>query len=226
MSVSRVKSPSTLSKAAVVQLRRAIVSGKLRPGSLLKDAELAARLGLSATPVREALVELVGEGLVEMQPNRSKRVAPIELKAIVELLDVQMSLWALGYAWGVQHMGPAEHKRLRAAHASHAKALERGDIAAAIAGAFAFHRVFMEASGNRELLRVALDRLPLIERFILLCAPWMVSPRGLAGHEAILGALEKRDTKEVIREFKETGDILMHAARGLREDEIAHEYRR
>jgi DNA-binding GntR family transcriptional regulator len=193
------------------------VLGKLKPGALLKDAELALKLGLSATPVREALVELAGEGLVEIEPNRRKRVTPIDYQAMVELLEVQHSLWALGYKWGVHRVGPAELKRLRAAHASHTKALRAHDVSGAIAGALAFHRVLMDASGNRELLRVSLDRLALIQRFVLLSAPSIVSTDGLACHHAMLEALERGNADAVLPIFDEATSILLTAARSLRD---------
>ncbi len=60
--------------AVVERLRNEIITGALRPGEVLKDAELASRLGLSITPVREALAQLAAEGLIDMPPNRPKRV--------------------------------------------------------------------------------------------------------------------------------------------------------
>jgi DNA-binding GntR family transcriptional regulator len=196
------------------------VLGKLKPGALLKDAELALKLGLSATPVREALVELAGEGLVEIEPNRLKRVTPIDYQAMVELLEVQHSLWALGYQWGVHRVGPAELKRLRAAHASHTRALRARNVAGAIAGAIAFHRVLMDASGNRELLRVSLDRLALIQRFVLLSAPSIVSTEGLAYHHAMLEALERGNVDAVLPIYHDATSVLLTAARSLRDRHV------
>jgi DNA-binding GntR family transcriptional regulator len=221
LTLARLKGPATFREAVVAQLREAIVLGKLKPGALLKDAEVALKLGLSATPVREALVELAGEGLVEIEPNRRKRVTPMDYQAMVELLEVQHGLWALGYEWGVHRVGPAELKRLRAALASHTKALRTGNVNGAIAAALAFHRVLMDASGNRELLRVSLDRLPLIQRFVLLCAPSIVSTEGLAHHSAILEALERGHADAVLPVFHEAIAVLLTAARSLRDKHVA-----
>jgi DNA-binding GntR family transcriptional regulator len=201
----------------VAELREAIVSGKLAPGTLLKDAELAAGLGLSATPVREALMELAGDGLVEIEPNRLKRVAPIDFQAMAELLEVQTYLWALGYAWGARRVGPPELTRLRAAYAAHSKAIKARDVTGAIAGALAFHRVLMDASENRELVRVSVDRLALIQRFVILCAPSLVSREALAHHKAMLEALERADAEAVQPIFKEMSSVLLAATRALRD---------
>src|ERR1700728_355108 len=66
MGLARLSMPMTRHQAAVVQLRDAIVCGALAPGEHLKDLEIAAQLGLSSTPVREALVQLAAEGLVQI----------------------------------------------------------------------------------------------------------------------------------------------------------------
>src|SRR5690349_7515214 len=93
--------PLTLRDAVVRQLREEIVSGALRPGAVIKDAELAARLGFSITPVREALTQLAMEGLIEMPPNRAKRVAPLTRRAAAELSVVMRLLSAPAFAEGV-----------------------------------------------------------------------------------------------------------------------------
>jgi len=212
--------PATLREAVVAQLRLAIVAGDLAPGTLLKDAELAKQLGLSATPVREALVQLAGEGLVQIEPNRLKRVTPIDLDAMIELFEVQSRLWGLGYAWGAPRVGAIELAHLRAIYAEHAAAIARGDNTAAIGAAHAFHRVFMEASGNRELVRVSLDRLALIQRFVRLCAPWLISPQGLEQHREMLDAVAGGEAQKAIALYEATSAVLANVARELRDQAL------
>ena len=221
--VARLQMPATLREAVVAQLRTAIVAGELAPGTLLKDAELAARLGLSATPVREALMQLAAEGLIEIEPNRLKRVTPIDLDAMVELFEVQNRLWGLGYAWGAPRIGAVELAQLHGIYVEHDTALAKHDTGAAIAAAHAFHRVFMEASGNRELLRVSLDRLALIQRFVRLRAPWLISAQGLAQHREMLDALDRGDFQKTIALYEETSAVLANVARELRDDAAKRE---
>lgn len=216
MNVSPLINRATLREGALAQLREAIVTGAIAPGMWLKDAELSAQLGLSATPVREAMMQLAAEGLVEIEPNRLKRVSPIDLEAMVELLEVQHRLWALGYLWGAPKVGPDELAQLRRIYASHVRAIEAADTAAAIAAAHAFHLVLMTASGNRELVRVSTDRLSLIRRFVFLSAPWMVSETALAQHGGMLAALERGDVELVNALFDEAGGMLIEAAKALR----------
>src|SRR5919107_4091925 len=67
---------------ALARIRTAIVSGALPPGSVVKDAQLAARLGLSVAPVRTALARLVDEGLVEAKPQSHTRVTPLVVRQV------------------------------------------------------------------------------------------------------------------------------------------------
>lgn len=217
--MARIQLPTTLREAVVSQLREAIVAGELKPGALLKDSELAAQLGLSATPVREALMQLAAEGLIEIEPNRLKRVAPIDLDAMVELLEVQDRLWALGYAWGAPRIGSAELAELRQIYREHAEAIDQAKLMEAITAAHAFHRVLMIASGNRELVRVSLDRLALIQRFVRLRAPQLVSGEMLDKHRDIITALEQEDMSTVQSIYQQTSTALVEFAKTLREQQ-------
>src|SRR6516165_11700079 len=76
-------------------LRIRIVEGQLLPGSRLQDVQLAGELGVSRTPIREALLRLAGEGLVENDPNRGFFVAPLRREEIREIYPI---VWALN-AW-------------------------------------------------------------------------------------------------------------------------------
>ena len=69
------------------RVRDAIVDGTLAPEEQLRDADIAAWLGVSRTPVREALIRLASEGLVTLMPNRGARVTPLELTDVPQLLE-------------------------------------------------------------------------------------------------------------------------------------------
>ena len=90
--------PLARREAVARQLRAEILSGQLPPGTLLKDAELAARLGMSITPVREAITQLAAEGLVDISPNRTRKVAGLTLKSALDLVDVMELLACAGFA--------------------------------------------------------------------------------------------------------------------------------
>src|SRR3954466_1295363 len=93
--------PPTRTAAVVRQLRDEIISGALPPGTLIKDAELAARLGVSITPVREAIAQLSVEGLIDIAPNRARHVTQVTQKSALELIDVMTILTCAAFETGV-----------------------------------------------------------------------------------------------------------------------------
>jgi DNA-binding GntR family transcriptional regulator len=193
MGVARLQTPSTLREATVEQLRNDIITGELKPGELLKEVELAAQLGLSPTPIREALVQLAGQGLVEIEPNRLKRVSPFNLPALRELMAVQRVLWQTGYSWGLPRVGPAEIEAMKDVVIDEARALDQGDHRAAFLASTDFHSIVVAASGNRELGRLIADRFALIERLVVLRMQYFISQRTLEQDQAILSALKRGD---------------------------------
>src|SRR3954471_18611728 len=96
--------PPTRTAAAGRQLRNETASGDLPPGPLIKDAELAARLGVSITPVREAIAQLSVEGLIDIAPNRARHVTQVTQKNALELVDVMGVLACAGFEWGVENL--------------------------------------------------------------------------------------------------------------------------
>jgi DNA-binding GntR family transcriptional regulator len=190
--------PSTLRQATVEHLRNEIVTGKLKPGELLKEVELAAQLGLSPTPLREALVQLASQGLVEIEPNRLKRVAPLNLRTMCELIAVQRVLWQTGYCWGLPQVGPADLEAMEGALVDLAEALDREDCRAAFLASTDFHSIVVAASGNRELGRLIADRFGLIERLVVLRMPGFISQKTLEQDRAILSALKQGDLAQAL----------------------------
>lgn len=215
MALRRLDTPLTLRESVADRLRGAIVAGEIAPGTLLRESELALGLGVSATPVREALATLAAEGLVEIETHRLKRATPIHAAAMRDLLRVQAALWRMGYVWGLPRVGRATVIELDAAIDSYADALDRDDPLAAIRAGHAFHTAFIAASANSELLRVTLDRRSLIARFILLHGRETVSRNGLDQHRAILAAYRRGDTADVLARLDQLSTRLIALADNL-----------
>lgn len=190
--------PPTLREAVIVRLRNDIVSGAIAPGALLRETALALKLGVSPTPVREALASLAAEGLVEIETHRLKRAAPIDMKAMHDLIQVQIELWRLGYLWGIPQVGAAERARMAAALDEYGAAVARDDLLSAIRAGHDFHTVVITASHNGELLRSTLDRLPLLARFVALRGRQTITRRGLREHQAILQAFTRGQPAEIL----------------------------
>ena len=143
--------PLTRREAVVHRLREEIVGGTLAPGTVLKDAELAARLRVSVTPVREAITQLAAEGLIDVSPNRARTVAALDQKTTLELVDVMELLACAGFDWGVPNLTEDDLVRMRTRYEEFTDALLRDDVAAAAASGADFSTIVVMAGGNLEL---------------------------------------------------------------------------
>jgi DNA-binding GntR family transcriptional regulator len=175
-------------------LREALVSGELPPGQRLRDQELAAQLGVSRTPVREALQRLEDEGLVETSPRALTRVSPLDARAAREAFPVVAALHALAARSGAPRLTPAELEEMRAANTAFAAAIAAADpsdpdtIARAIAADDRFHGVLLSAADNEELMR-ALERLmSKVRRLEYAQFGSLAGRRSVQQHEAIIAA--------------------------------------
>lgn len=191
----------TLQQTAVALLRGAIVRGDLPPGAWLKVGDVAQAMGLSTTPTREALVQLAGEGLVESVPHRGHRVAPLDAAVMVEVLQVQIRLWALGYEWGVPRLGVATVQQLEDHHACYVAAIQAGDALSTVQAAHRFHGVVLNASGNRELMRLSQDRIALVQRFVALHAQDIDAWAMCSVTKELLQAVVRRDAAAAVTHF-------------------------
>jgi len=177
---------SLLRDQAYVRLRDAILDGTLEPGEQLRDAEIADWLGLSRTPIREALARLEEYGLVETEPNRFTRVSPLTARDARDAFPVVAALHALAASLGVERLSPDELGAMRSANADFEAALARGNVKAAIATDDHFHGVLVHASANREISR-ALERLmPKVRRLERARFASLAGRRSVEQHDRIV----------------------------------------
>lgn len=146
------------------RLRDAIVDCTFLPGEQLKDADLAEWLGVSRTPVREALLRLAASGLVIAKPGRSTTVSTIDPKAIRDARDVVAAMHVLAVRGMAGNATDAELDRMRDANRRFAKALSAGDIAAAMDADEDFHRVPVTVLGNDAIVSVLDQFGPVVRR--------------------------------------------------------------
>ncbi len=204
--------------AVVERLRNEIITGALRPGEVLKDAELASRLGLSITPVREALAQLAAEGLIDMPPNRPKRVAPLTRRRTRELLAIFRVLALAGYEWGFPRLSQQDREEMHAANEALAVALSQGDTRAAHQASRRFSDIVMRASGNRELRRMLSSSFSWLERLAILCFPHNFADLGFETNREILAAVERGDLSSALELARSSLDQFQRAAEALSED--------
>ena len=146
------------------RLREAVVDGTLAPGAQLRDQELAAWLGVSRTPVREALLRLEQAGLVHTTPGRSTTVATLEDRSVAEAQSVVAAMHALAVREACPRLGPGDLEEMRACAEEFADALRRGDVEAALAADDRLHGVPVRASGNRAVAAVLEQYTPVVRR--------------------------------------------------------------
>jgi DNA-binding GntR family transcriptional regulator len=158
----------SLADQAYATLLDAIVSGDLPPGHRLRDQELAGQLGVSRTPVREALRRLEDEGLVESGRNSYTRVAPVRADRIADAFPVVAALHGLATRLGVPALTPDDIAEMERHDAERTAALRRGDVVAAIAADDRIHDVLVRASGNHEIRRLLERVMPHIRRLDLI----------------------------------------------------------
>ncbi|MGO4594816.1 GntR family transcriptional regulator [Leifsonia sp. 2TAF2] len=173
-----------------------ILDGTLEPGETLLDEKLTAWLGVSRTPIREALMKLADIGLVEMAPNRYTRVAPIDLKAIDEAIYTTGLLHEHAARTVVPTLDNAAVSRLDKAQKELKKAAKARDLPAV---GHAFNDFFLElarAGSNDVLVSVSEGLSPQLLRYISVWEkPFGVDdlPGALAG---ILAAVKERDGEQ------------------------------
>ena len=176
------------------RLRDAITDGTLAPGEQLRDLELAAWLGVSRTPVREALLRLADAGLVEAKPGRSTTVSTLDVRAEREARDVVAAMHELAVREAVSRMTRADLKAMRDANRRFAAALRAGDLDAALRADDELHAVPVELAASRAV-RVVLDQFtPVVRRAERLRFTTLGGRASIARHNELIRLCADGDT--------------------------------
>jgi DNA-binding GntR family transcriptional regulator len=139
---------------AVQALRAMIVTGELAPGERLNERELCARLNVSRTPVREAIKTLAQDGLLQVWPNRSPVVMPLESAQTQALVEVVAAIEALAGELCATRITDAQVADLGVLHYTMMGHHAKGDLRAYFEANKAFHRLIIECAGNPVLVWV------------------------------------------------------------------------
>ena len=171
-----------------------IVEGRLAPGERLDEVGLAARHGVSRTPVREALRRLAETGLVTLRPRRGAVVAALEPTRVAEAFEVMAELEAMAGRLAARRIRAKEIAALRLIHAECEAAAAHGHADGYYAANGRFHHLVYTAAGNGFLLGEATKLHARLKpyRRLQLRAPRRLAA-SLAEHEAVLAALEAGD---------------------------------
>ena len=213
-------------------LRQAILKGELKPGERLMEIALAERLGVSRTPIREAMRKLEQEGLVVMIPRRGAQVANITEKDLNDVLEVRIALENVAIEKACARMTEEEMRRLWLAAKEFEHTIAEGNLVKLAEADVAFHEVIYQASDNKRLNQVLNNLREQMYRYRLEYIKDEDKRQILiVEHEHILAAIKARNIAEaknaarehidnqeitVSKNIKEQEDIMPVRGRGRR----------
>ena len=191
------------------RLRSDILHARLRPGELLSENQQAMRLGVSRTPVREAIQRLVREGWVHVLPQRGTRVSLLSMERVREALFVREAVETHVIRRLLDKgLGESDWQKLEQCIETQRKALEAQDLEAVMQADAAFHRSLLDLCGMAGVWSVVARARDMHQRVRAIAVPELQSgEQALADHRAIVQALRVGDGLAAIRE---TGSHLQH----------------
>jgi DNA-binding GntR family transcriptional regulator len=190
-------------------LRVAIVDGTLAPGERLNDLELARWLGISRTPVREALGQLERAGLVRTKPGSYTVVSSIDARETRAAQSVAAALHELAVREAAAELSDADLEAMRAANARFAAAITAGDADAALRADDEFHAVAVTASANPVIARVLEQVTPVLRRVERLRFAGLDGRGSIALHERIIAACAAGDADAAARAARTNWQTLL-----------------
>jgi DNA-binding GntR family transcriptional regulator len=155
-------------RAAYAWLRGEVLAARLRPGQTISENEIAARLGVSRTPVREAIIRLEGEGLVTVRPQVGTVVAPIDLDAVADGQFLREAIECRTARLAAANVEPADERELKRLLREQSRAVTRHDRAAFLVLDDALHRHLVAMAGRPrvwhtvEEVKAQLDRVRVL----------------------------------------------------------------
>ena len=175
-------------------LREAILRGDLEPGERLMEIALANRLGVSRTPIREAIRKLELEGLVVMIPRKGAHVASITKKDLQDVLEVRTSLEILAAKLACERMDDQQRENLYQALEHFKDVLKTKDVTAIAGADVDFHDVIFASTQNARLVQILNNLREQMYRYRLEYLKGFSShERLLQEHRALAAAIEAKD---------------------------------
>ena len=208
---------SLLREQAYVSIRDAIVNGTLAPGETLRDPELEKWLGISRTPIREAIARLETAGLVHTLPGRSTVVSTIERKAVLDAQAVAAAMHSLAVRLAVPLMDKQDLAAMVRANKEFAAAVSAADPEAAMRADDQFHGIAVSASQN-QAIPVALEQVtPVLRRVEFLRFSSLSGRQSIAQHKRIIELCRHGDAEAAADATQRNWETLSPILDGLDE---------
>jgi DNA-binding GntR family transcriptional regulator len=202
-----------MAEAALERLREAIILGEIQPGTHLRLEEVAQQLGMSISPIREAVRQLEALGLAEHVPHHGARVVRLEVEEVRELFSIRLALEGMALRRAAELFRAEDEARAREHLAAYDEARHRGDTRAAMREHTAFHFTLYEAAQSAWLVRLIRPAWDSCERYrpVLMADKGALQDRheeldeellaACAGHEAERAASALRAHLELASEI-------------------------
>lgn len=191
--------PDTLAQHALDGLRRAIMAGELRHGERVLQEKIAARLGVSIAPLREALAVLEREGQVSYRPRRGYFVTELRMADLKEIYELRRILEERAARRTLPALGDAALERIALAARDCVEAAEAGDVAAGLKANRRFHFAVLESADLAHTIRLIRQLWDSTEAYRTI---YYNSPeerlRSVEAHDRILEAISKRDADALV----------------------------
>jgi len=176
------------------QLKRQILTGDITPGTRMMEVDLAEEMGVSRTPVREAIRKLEKEGLVTIEPRRGAYASDISVKDMVDTMEVREHLESLAASLAAQTMTEEQRVELERIANEYAEAIRNNNMEDMIHYDELFHKGIVNASGNKTLIQISESVQELALRFRYLYYDDLSRYGSMPmEHKEILDAIENND---------------------------------
>ena len=190
----KLKTSKTLREQIVSSLRESIVRGDLNPGQKITEPELADKLGISRTPIREAFRQLESEGLLTVMPRRGAVVSSVTRKEIEDFYELKSLLEGYASRKAAAKITEKDIARLNRINDQLEALARKGDVEAFFKKNSEFHYAFISLCGNEKLLDIWNS---LVRRFVRFRIQALAVPGRLMNsvdyHRKIIDALSRRD---------------------------------
>ena len=181
-------------------LRQAILRGELKPGERLMEIQLANKLGVSRTPIREVLRKLELEGLVNMVPRKGAEVADITEKSLRDVLEVRKALEELSVQLACEKITEEEIEELKRVAERFKDTLNDQDVTKIAEADVAFHDVIYTATDNQKLILLLNNLREQMYRYrVEYLKKEEAYPQLIAEHEELIDNISKRNKEEATR---------------------------
>jgi len=175
-------------------IRGAIISGVLKPGERLMEVQLAEKMGVSRTPIREAIRKLELEGLVVMIARKGAYVADLSIKNITDVLEVRAVLEGLASGLAALRMTEEEIKDLELTARHFEQAMNSNDVEGVIQTDIEFHEKIFKATRNEKLLQLTNSLMEQVQRFrVMYLNKAIKSTNLIKEHYKIVEAISRRN---------------------------------